>query len=369
MKRLIYIDNIRILLTALVVLHHLAISYGAPGLWYYNEPNSNELSTIFLSLFVATNQSFFMGMFFMISAYFLERSIAKKSPTVLLKGKLKRLGLPLIFYALIIAPIISCLLYFFENGNIPTFEQFLMRHNWLTLGPMWFLEALLLFIFFRLLLYKPNQSTIKTIEKLSNIHIIALILLISGLTFLVRIYFPVSHTIPLFGFQLAHFPQYILLFYIGLKAVHLNLFELINYKQSKAWIIPILFMIFVAFPLVFYFGGALTKGPEIFMGGFSLQSLIYIIWEQAVGIGIIVILLGLFKAKFNYQNSLLKEASKSAYGVYILHSLILVLFALLIKDLAIAASLKFLILVIPSLMMSFFLASRLRRVRGFDVFL
>ncbi|MEO1258629.1 MAG: hypothetical protein AAFZ15_07520 [Bacteroidota bacterium] len=30
-----YIDNLRIFLTALVVLHHLAITYGAPGDWFY----------------------------------------------------------------------------------------------------------------------------------------------------------------------------------------------------------------------------------------------------------------------------------------------------------------------------------------------
>lgn len=69
-----YIDNLRILLTALVVMHHWAITYGAPGLWYYNEGNTSEIASIFLALFVATNQAFFMGMFFMISSYFLDKS-------------------------------------------------------------------------------------------------------------------------------------------------------------------------------------------------------------------------------------------------------------------------------------------------------
>jgi len=35
--RLLYIDNLRIVLTALVILHHLAIQYGAPGITYYIE--------------------------------------------------------------------------------------------------------------------------------------------------------------------------------------------------------------------------------------------------------------------------------------------------------------------------------------------
>ena len=35
--RLLYIDNIRIVLISLIVLLHLAITYGAPGDWYFHE--------------------------------------------------------------------------------------------------------------------------------------------------------------------------------------------------------------------------------------------------------------------------------------------------------------------------------------------
>ena len=69
--RLLYIDNIRILLTILVILHHLAIGYGAPGDNIYVEAGEiSMVSTILMTLFVAINQAFFMGFFFMISSYF-----------------------------------------------------------------------------------------------------------------------------------------------------------------------------------------------------------------------------------------------------------------------------------------------------------
>ena len=35
--RLLFIDNIRIFLVSLVILTHLAITYGAVGYWYYKE--------------------------------------------------------------------------------------------------------------------------------------------------------------------------------------------------------------------------------------------------------------------------------------------------------------------------------------------
>ena len=66
-----YIANLRVLLTILVILHHTCITYGATGGWYYYDKTSDETATMFMTLFVAVNQSFFMGFFFFLSALFI----------------------------------------------------------------------------------------------------------------------------------------------------------------------------------------------------------------------------------------------------------------------------------------------------------
>jgi len=67
--RLFYIDNLRILLTILVIMHHLAIGYGASGNNPYVEAGEiSTVSSILMTLFVAINQSFFMGLFLMLSS-------------------------------------------------------------------------------------------------------------------------------------------------------------------------------------------------------------------------------------------------------------------------------------------------------------
>ena len=63
-RRKYYIDNLRIFLTCMVVIHHLAVTYSGAGNWYYNETGTGLISSILLTLFSATNQAFFMGMFF-----------------------------------------------------------------------------------------------------------------------------------------------------------------------------------------------------------------------------------------------------------------------------------------------------------------
>ena len=76
-SRLLYIDNMRTLVITLVVLVHISLTYGPVGPWYYYE--RTELpSTYPLGFFVSFNQAFYMGLFFMIAAYFILPSYSRK---------------------------------------------------------------------------------------------------------------------------------------------------------------------------------------------------------------------------------------------------------------------------------------------------
>ena len=68
--RLFHLDNLRIYLTILVILHHTAISYGGAGDWTIIDPSVDDISPIFLTLFTAVNQSYFMSAFFLLAGYF-----------------------------------------------------------------------------------------------------------------------------------------------------------------------------------------------------------------------------------------------------------------------------------------------------------
>jgi hypothetical protein len=86
-----YIDNIRIYLTILVILHHLAIAYEGSDLWPLTEPPTDSISPIIFLLFNAINQSYFMSFFFILAGYFTPLSLEKKGPTNFMKGRLIRL--------------------------------------------------------------------------------------------------------------------------------------------------------------------------------------------------------------------------------------------------------------------------------------
>ncbi|HEY1870652.1 MAG TPA: acyltransferase family protein, partial [Chitinophagaceae bacterium] len=105
--KIVYIDHLKVILIILVVLHHAFITYGAPGSWYFQQKETSLAALFPMTVFVATNQSFFMGFFFFLSALFVEPSYRKKRATRFLSDRLKRLGLPLIFYSLILSPVMN----------------------------------------------------------------------------------------------------------------------------------------------------------------------------------------------------------------------------------------------------------------------
>src|ERR1700752_2185189 len=102
----LYIDRLRSVMTAFVLLHHTAITYGAAGGWFYNELHPSAApSSILLTLFVATNQAYFMGFFFLLAGYFTSSSLERKGYGRFLADRFLRLGLPLLAFILLLAPV------------------------------------------------------------------------------------------------------------------------------------------------------------------------------------------------------------------------------------------------------------------------
>ena len=149
---------------------------------------------------------------------------------------------------------------------------------------------------------------------------------------------------PFTNFQLPHFLQYILLFVFGIIAYEQKWLDMITPKMGRNWFIFVQLLIFIVFPVLFIFGGAPENGPEEFMGGLNWKCCSYAIWEQLVGIGIIVALFGIFKSRVNLQGLLAKKLSASAYGVYVFHAPLIVLISALFLDFNIPQIWKFIVL-------------------------
>ncbi|GAB3762414.1 acyltransferase family protein [Spirosoma pomorum] len=363
-QKIYYLDLIKLLLTGLVVLHHTMIAYGAPGGWYFRQPVDNQLIRLVMTVFVATNQSFFMGMFFMLSAYFVGPSYDRKGAVTFVVDRLKRLGIPLLIYSFVLATILNFLVYRYGKGNDVTFWQFVNGYDgWISPGVMWFVEALLLFT----LMYVAMRQvfTLRFRLQCPGTGTILLSALALGLiSFLVRIVFPLGWVWEPFGFQLAHFPQYVALFGVGILAQQNNWFDQLSRAQGRFFSRLALTLAFLVFPLLLVVAVTVKLTPASVSDGWSVQSLIYSIWEQLTGISIIVALLYIAKQRWNYTSTRLDKGSRYAFGVYVFHPLVVILLTLLLTDLPLDPLVKLIIAIPLALVGSFVLAALIVRIPG-----
>jgi hypothetical protein len=145
-NRNVGIDALRASLTLLVVFHHAAITYGAIGSWFYKEIEpSSAPSSLILTLFVAYNQAFFMGLFFLIAGSLTPGAIARHGADGFLRERLMRLGAPLLVFILTLGPITVALAETAHGRPFLATLGWLARRGAIIVGPLWFVEALLIF--------------------------------------------------------------------------------------------------------------------------------------------------------------------------------------------------------------------------------
>jgi hypothetical protein len=308
-----------------------------------------------MTLFVAINQAFFMGFFFMISSYFAPGSYDRKGPGPFVLDRLKRLGIPLLFYIVVLDPLINLVMARFR-GYPGSLGQYLTLHLQNTLdykalgvGPLWFVAVLLIFslvyVLWRLVFRQPVAPPPSEGKAPSNWAIAGFALALGLFTFVVRIWIPVGKQFDLLGIQLAHFPQYIAMFIVGIVAYRRNLFPELSVAQAKVWL-GMIVLLLLLFAALFVFGGALEGDLESIMGGVHWQSLYYSIWEQFMCVAMVVTLLVWFRTKFNRQGSLARRMSAAAYATYIFHRPVITLLALALVSIRLDLALKF-VLVAP----------------------
>ncbi len=364
-KKLFYINNIKVFMTALVVLHHSAITYGGPGGWYYLEKTTKIGALIPMTMFVAINQSFFMGFFFLLAAFFTPASYERKGLGKFISERLLRLGIPLLFYSFIFSPLLDYLVYYFAKGQHITYLQFLGGFdNWVDFGVLWFVAALLLFTFAYVAYRAVIRRRVRQLLPVPGTRTLLLYSVILGIiSFFIRTVFPVGWVLKPLGFQLGHFTQYIALFIGGLVAWQNNWFNQLTPRTGKQLGICAV-LLFIFFPVFYVIKIQLNMPIAWYSGGFHWQSLLYAVWEQAIGISILTALLALGKQSWNRSSGLLNKLSYSAFAVYIFHPLVVISLSLIIRNWHLDPSIKFLMVAPLAVLGSFLFAALVLLIPG-----
>ncbi|MFB0519188.1 MAG: acyltransferase family protein [Acidobacteriota bacterium] len=323
--RLYFIDNLRVAVIILVVAHHAGQSYGPTGgQWPLFEPVRSPL----LGPFFSVNATFVMGLFFLISGYFLPRSYDRKGAGTFLKDRLLRLGIPLLIFAL---PLLGPTMYLMEyvpQGGALSFWQFFIRiylGKWqVEFAHMWFVAHLIVYAVGYTLWCQLARRGKPTARRETPVPghraILGYTLTLAVVTAVVRIWYPINsweRVLRLVPAEFAHLPQYLSLFVIGIVAYRRDWLRRLPTTTGMTWL-----GIGLAAALARYaysLGGHQLLPSILEDGGLDWRSLVWSIWEALICVGLCVGLLVLFRERLNGQGKLLPVLSAAVYTVYIIH--------------------------------------------------
>jgi surface polysaccharide O-acyltransferase-like enzyme len=233
-------------------------------------------------------------------------------------------------------------------------------------GPLWFVEVLLIFSlvyaawrrFFR---PKPPVPPVETDSRFPGNAAIVLFALLTGVgAFLVRLVFPVDWNFSLLNLQLPFFVLYIALFIVGLVAYRRNWLLGLPDAKGKLWLgISIaLILLFVPMALI---GGAM-ENDQPFKGGPYWQAMAYAQWEAFMCMGMCIGLIYLFRRYLNRQGRLAKFLSPNAYIAYIIHAQVITATALLLRNVDLYPLLKFGLVALIGVSLSFVVGNLIRKL-------
>jgi hypothetical protein len=233
-------------------------------------------------------------------------------------------------------------------------------------GPLWFVETLLIFGLIYLLWQwvTPAKSKPPAEKRWCPGHreILILALVLAVASFVVRLWFPLGWSLEPFNVQLCFFPQYTVLFALGVHAYRHGWLTGLPKEMGRRWLAIGAVLILVGFPLLFVLGGALRGDLEPYKGGLHWQSLALALWEQTTGLAMMVGLLVLFRERLDRQNRLLAEASACSYTAYIIHGPVIILYALAMRSIVLYPLLKFALATLIAIPLCFALAAGIRRL-------
>jgi peptidoglycan/LPS O-acetylase OafA/YrhL len=342
LHRDLYIDRLRSVMTAFVILHHTAITYGAIGGWFWHElqPSATPSSRL-LILFCTTNQAYFMGFFFLLAGYFTPASLERKGYARFIGDRFLRLGLPLLAFGLVLGPLTAAIVNFWEGQGFWSCIAWLWNHKQFINGPLWFAQALLIFSLaycaWRAVFGSPLTGAERTAKPVPSRLWWLLSALATGAAALaIRQFVPVG--VNVFGLQLGYFATYIFLFAAGIAAWRFDWLLQLNWKNAQIGILAFV----IAWPLMPIASAvAHALGKANFAGGLSWAAIFYALWEPFVAWGLIAAWLLVFRARMNQPSAFWTWLNRRAYAVYILHPPVLVGISLLLHGWNAPALVKF----------------------------
>ncbi len=359
-------DNLKVVLVVGVIIAHTIMAWTGVGNWVFTEDPVREPLLSLLILVSVIGALFGMPLFFLIAGLFTVSSFERKGLRGFLLDRLIRLGVPLLFFIVFLAPFVE----YADPENAGWqggFADFTWQVVWWAWpdppawGPTWFLAVLLLFsaVYAIARTLAPRREAGRRPLRMSFLAAVAIAVALAS--YLVRIEAPIGDE-P-FRLALPQAPGWIAGFALGVVGAESGWFDpvdplLARRARHLAW------GTVTAFTLVLTVAMSAGEPVELFAGEGTWQSLLTAVLEGFLIVSMPLWLIDLFRRRWNHQGRLLREASRAAFAAFVLHQVVLVGLVLVTHELPWPPEADFVLVSLLGVAGSFGLGTLLVRLPG-----
>ncbi len=363
-----YLDNLKVLLIAMIIVGHAIESYASLDLWSYGAVREVTLSpgTEVVLLVVAGPVAILViPVLFLIAGLLTQPSLQRKGPGAYARDRMLRLGVPFAVFVLVLQPSAMYLMERNLAGYTGSFwASYLGKEQILDTGPLWFVGVLLIFS----LGYAgwawarrghsagdPGQRRLWRGE-IRMRHLFLLAAAVALATFLVRLAYPFNSENKYLDLNLYQWPACLAMFGLGVVAARQGWLTVIPDRLRRPSGVATL-AVLIAFGAFVAFGAIAGIAEQTWGGGWNWYAFVFAALENALAVFGPVWLLAVAQRRLDRRLRWASPAaSRSAYGAFILQSVVLIGLAMAMRSLPLPAEAKAVLLAAAALAGSFGIA-------------
>jgi len=351
-----WVDNLRVLIIAVVVVWHTATAYLGGSDWYYMDRTTSKVWSA-AALPASVISLFALGPLFLVAGWFSARSLAHRGAGAFARARLLRLGVPLIVFIFLVNPLASYL------GDLGRGRHASVVHylgGVYAAGVMWFVAALLVFSLAYALLRRVHAPP--AARRWSGAQVmVAAAVVIAVTAFLVWRWWPPDDASTWLDLRWQSWPQGAVLFALGVWAGEAGKLEdLTAWAPRLGWIALAAAALFVAEAVYEQTRGQL----ESTLHSAGWPSMLGILLYGSISVAFTVWFTALIRARWSGGGPLRARAGQASYATSILHPLVLTAIMVLFAPVALAPELMFLVVAVVAVPVCFLTGYAATRVPG-----
>lgn len=357
--RELWVDNLRVLVVAGVIVVHTATGYITDiADWYYDDRTTSELWSTLLAFPAVAGGLFGLGPLFLLAGWFSPRSLARRGPGDFARSRLVRLGVPLLAFVLLVQPLADYV------GSRPdeVRTSFTSALRATEFGVMWFVAALLVFS----LAYAGLRRLRPSGESRRPLRLGAL-LVVAGLTIAVTSFavwqvWPWNSNV----FHTARFgewPQGAVLFALGVHAGETGWLDQVSPALTRrlGWVAAIGA---TATAALFAVLEGQNEAEAVLNEAAGWPTMLFALLDGTVAVSLTLWFVAWVRRRWPSHGPLLGKAARASYATYVFHPLVLTTVMVLVAPAPLAPEIKFILVSAVGVLACFTVGHALSQMPG-----